>query len=405
MIQQTMSISCQRIQIAYKAKFISKSNDYILIEKKSFINWFDQKFTQMNIRFPWNLIGQQLDEDNNKSFLIQFTFQLVINTLQSVLNNDYYSKKRKACHILFQCIYSVFLICLLLTSGFLLWMIIIIIEGITIERKIHDYIEKSSLELIAFIEHTAFITNCFFNSIEINDDKFESTLITNETLHTNFDLKFALNGVSFLTNIFHDLSIHLKNLKNLFHFWFMFTKFVILLPHVAGACSACNDLKQKQVYNSLLFASKWFNSTFLIAMNNEPIDIDQLIEKCKQNLPLLSINDFIRLGLLENKMDKIDNINIDKMNIEDIDLNQYHLFHYLITSIITTISHLLLYLITILLHRCIQNYKYKSCHLKFSFQSSPILTTNHSMIIPSNQNQQDEIETKIEYQNHPIIIQ
>ncbi|CAF0734996.1 unnamed protein product [Rotaria sordida] len=93
------------------------------------------------------------------------------------------------------------------------------------------------------------------------------------------------------------------------------------------------------------------------------------------------------------------------MNIEDIDLNQYHLFHYLITSIITTISHLLLYLITILLHRCIQNYKYKSCHLKFSFQSSPILTTNHSMIIPSNQNQQDEIETKIEYQNHPIIIQ
>ncbi|CAF0812302.1 unnamed protein product [Rotaria sordida] len=405
MIQQTMSISCQRIQIAYKAKFISKSNDYILIEKKSFINWFDQKFTQMNIRFPWNLIGQQLDEDNNKSFLIQFTFQLVINTLQSVLDNDYYSKKRKACHILCQCIYSVFLICLSLTSGFLLWMIIIIIEGITIERKIHDYIEKSSLELISFIEHTAFITNCFFNSIEINDDKFESTLITNETLHTNFDLKFALNGVSFLTNIFHDLSIHLKNLKNLFHFWFMFTKFVILLPHVAGACSACNDLKQKQVYNSLLFASKWFNSTFLIAMNNEPIDIDQLIEKCKQNLPLLSINDFIRLALLENKMDKIDNINIDKMNIEDIDLNQYHLFHYLITSIITTISHLLLYLITILLHRCIQNYKYKSSHLKFSFQSSPILTTNHSMIIPSNQNQQDEIETKIEYQNHPIIIQ
>ncbi|CAF1021614.1 unnamed protein product [Rotaria sp. Silwood1] len=341
MIQQTMSISCEHIQMEYKAKFLSKSNDYTLIENKKFINWFYQKFTQMNIQFPWNLIGQQLDEYNNRSFLIQFTFQLnnyqsswnnefqqeksriyshAINTLQSCINNDYYSKKQKVCHILFKCIYSIFLICLLLTKGLLLWMIIIIIEGITIERKIHDYIQKSSLELISFIEHTAFITKCFSHSIEINDNKFESILITNETLHINFDLKLALKGVSFLTNIFHGLSIHLKNLANVFHLWFMLIKFVIVFPHVAGACSACNDLKQKQVYNSLLFASTWFNSTFLMTMNNESIDIDQLIEKCKYNPLLWSINDFIRLALLENK-----NTNIDKMNREDIDLNQYHL--------------------------------------------------------------------------------
>ncbi|CAF2905241.1 unnamed protein product [Rotaria sp. Silwood2] len=253
-----------------------------------------------------------------------------INTLQSLINNDYYLRNRKANHILFKCIYLIFLMCLLLTSGFLLWMIIIIIEGITVERKIHDYIQKSSLELISFIEHISFITNCFFNSIEINDNKFESMLVINETLHNNLDLKLALEGVSFLKNIFHDLSIHLKNLGNLFHLWFMFTKFVILLPHVAGACSACNDLKQqKQVYNS---------------------------------------------------------------------------FHYLITSIITTISHLLLYLITIFLRRYVQNHKYEYSHWCFSLQSSPILNTDRSMIISSNQNQQDEIEKTFEYQNHPIII-
>ncbi|CAF0831390.1 unnamed protein product [Rotaria sp. Silwood1] len=314
MIQQTMSIPCEHIQMEYKAKFLSKSNDYTLIENKKFINWFYQKFTQMNIQFPWR---------------------------------------------------------------------------ITIERKIHDYIQKSSLELISFIEHTAFITKCFSHSIEINDNKFESILITNETLHINFDLKLALKGVSFLTNIFHGLSIHLKNLANVFHLWFMLIKFVIVFPHVAGACSACNDLKQKQVYNSLLFASTWFNSTFLMTMNNESIDIDQLIEKCKYNPLLWSINDFIRLALLENK-----NTNIDKMNREDIDLNQYHLIHYLITTFITTISHLFLYLITILLRRFIQNYKYEYTHQNFSFQLSPILTTDHSMMIPSNENQQGEIEKK-----------
>ena len=30
-----------------------------------------------------------------------------------------------------------------------------------------------------------------------------------------------------------------------------FTKLIILFPHVAGACSACHDLREKQVYNSV----------------------------------------------------------------------------------------------------------------------------------------------------------
>jgi hypothetical protein len=47
-------MSCELIQIQYKAKFISKSNDYIPIETKSIIHWFYKKFIQMNIRFPWS---------------------------------------------------------------------------------------------------------------------------------------------------------------------------------------------------------------------------------------------------------------------------------------------------------------------------------------------------------------
>ncbi|CAF4996294.1 unnamed protein product, partial [Rotaria socialis] len=97
-----------------------------------------------------------------------------------------------------------------------------------------------------------------------------------------------------------------------------FTKCILLLPHVAGACSACNDLKEQQ----LLFASKWFNSTFLIAMNNHSIDIDQLIEKCKENSSLWSVNYFIRLGLLDTNVDQ--NVSRDKMNMEHLDVDEYY---------------------------------------------------------------------------------
>ncbi|CAF1010795.1 unnamed protein product [Adineta steineri] len=151
MIQQTISVSCEFIQTEYKAKFISKSNDYTSIENQRLTHWFYQKFIQMNIAFPWSLIGQQLDEFNNLSFFVQFT------------------------------------------------------------------------------------------------------------------------------------------------------KLIILLPHVAGACSACNELKYKQIYNSFLYGSKWFNSSFLSIMNNNSLNIDQLLKKCEQNLPLWSINDFIHLALLENQ--------------------------------------------------------------------------------------------------------
>jgi len=53
-IHAAFSMSCAPIQIQYKEKFISKSNDYIKIETKSIIHWFYKKFIQMNIRFPWS---------------------------------------------------------------------------------------------------------------------------------------------------------------------------------------------------------------------------------------------------------------------------------------------------------------------------------------------------------------
>ncbi|CAF4756188.1 unnamed protein product [Rotaria socialis] len=280
MIQQAMSIACQHLQDEYKAKFILKSHANALAENKSIFNWFYEKLTQLNVRYPWNLIGQQLDENNNKLFLIQYTFQLIL----------------------------------------------------------------------------------------------------------------------------HDLSIRLANLEKLFHSWFIlsiiywigfvlwFTKCILLLPHVAGACSACNDLKEQQ----LLFASKWFNSTFLIAMNNHSIDIDQLIEKCKKNSSLWSVNYFIRLGLLDTNVDQ--NVSRDKMNMEHLDVDEYYPLNYLTASIITAISHCLLYLITIRLRRCIQKHNYQHKHFNFSFQSSPIFTRHHSIILPWNQNKQDDIETT-EYEN------
>ncbi|CAF4220666.1 unnamed protein product [Rotaria socialis] len=280
MIQQAMSIACQHLQDEYKAKFILKSHANALAENKSIFNWFYEKLTQLNVRYPWNLIGQQLDENNDKLFLIQYTFQLIL----------------------------------------------------------------------------------------------------------------------------HDLSIRLANLEKLFHSWFIlsiiywigfvlwFTKCILLLPHVAGACSACNDLKEQQ----LLFASKWFNSTFLIAMNNHSIDIDQLIEKCKENSSLWSVNYFIRLGLLDTNVDQ--NVSRDKMNMEHLDVDEYYPLNYLTASIITAISHCLLYLITIRLRRCIQKHNYQHKHFNFSFQSSPIFTRHHSIILPWNQNKQDDIETT-EYEN------
>jgi len=55
-------------------------------------------------------------------------------------------------------------------SILLLWMIIHIIKGIFIETKLRDYIKKSSLELISFIEHTAFVfIKIIFNFIKQNE--------------------------------------------------------------------------------------------------------------------------------------------------------------------------------------------------------------------------------------------
>jgi hypothetical protein len=52
-IQQTISTSCENIQIEDKTKFILKSDSYTPIDNNSLINWFYQKFSIMNIQFPW----------------------------------------------------------------------------------------------------------------------------------------------------------------------------------------------------------------------------------------------------------------------------------------------------------------------------------------------------------------
>ncbi|CAF1080340.1 unnamed protein product [Adineta steineri] len=304
MIQQTMSISCEFIQMEYKAKFISKSNDYTSIENQQLIHWFYQKFIQMNIAFPWNLIGQQLDEFNNLSFFVQYNLHII---------------------------------------------------------------------------------------------------------------NLALNGLSHLTKIFHTSSIHFQKLEKLFNPWFIlsiiywigfvlwFTKLIILLPHVAGACSACNELKSKQIYNSFLYGSKWFNSSFLSIMNNNSLTIDQLLKKCEQNLPLWSINDFIHLALLENQnYTKSEHYFGHCRILYELHENFIHLFchsfvkkllHYLITAIITSISHFVLYLITILLRRFIQNYQNQFDRLKSVIRPSTIHTTDHSMICPLNQNEYENLST------------
>ncbi|CAF4594299.1 unnamed protein product [Rotaria socialis] len=261
MIQQAMSIACQHLQDEYKAKFILKSHANALAENKSIFNWFYEKLTQLNVRYPWSF----------KQFMDIASYYIV------------------RCSVNFP----------------------------------HD-IKLSIIYWIGFV------------------------------------------------------------------LWF--TKCILLLPHVAGACSACNDLKEQQ----LLFASKWFNSTFLIAMNNHSIDIDQLIEKCKENSSLWSVNYFIRLGLLDTNVDQ--NVSRDKMNMEHLDVDEYYPLNYLTASIITAISHCLLYLITIRLRRCIQKHNYQHKHFNFSFQSSPIFTRHHSIILPWNQNKQDDIETT-EYEN------
>ncbi|CAF0887225.1 unnamed protein product [Adineta steineri] len=279
MIQQTISISCEFIQMEYKAKFISKSNDYTSIENQRLIHWFYQKFIQMNIAFPWSLIGQQLDEFNNLSFFVQYNLHI----------------------------------------------------------------------------------------------------------------------------IFHTSSIHLQKLEKLFNPWFMFTKLIILLPHVAGACSACNELESKQIYNSFLYGSKWFTSSFLSIMNNNSLNIDQLLKKCEQNLPLWSINDFIHLALLENQnYTKSEHYFGHCRILYELHENFIHLFchsfvkkllYYLITAIITTISHFVLYLITILLRRFIQNYQNQFDRLKSVIRPSTIHTTDHSMICPLNQNEYENLST------------
>ncbi|CAF1140120.1 unnamed protein product [Adineta steineri] len=196
-----------------------------------------------------------------------------------------------------------------------------------------------------------------------------------------------------------------------------FTKLIILLPHVAGACSACNQLKSKQIYNPILYGSKWFNSSFLSIMNNHSLNIDQLLKKCEQNLPLWSINDFIHLALLENQSFNVEGFYSNQYQLNytksehyfghcrilyELHENFIHLFchsfvkkllHYLITAIITTLSHFVLYLITILLRRFIQNHRNQFDRLKSFIRPSTIHTTDHSMICPLNQNEYENLST------------
>ncbi|CAF1078053.1 unnamed protein product [Adineta steineri] len=210
MIQQTISISCEFIQMEYKAKFISKSNDYTSIENQRLIHWFYQKFIQMNIAFPWSLIGQQLDEFNNLSFFVQKCEQ-----------------------------------------NLPLW-------------SINDFIH------LALLENQSFnIEDFYFNQYQLNYTKSE---------------------------------------------------------HYFGHCRILYELHENFIH--------------------------------------LFCHSFVK-----------------------------KLLHYLITAIITTISHFVLYLITILLRRFIQNHQNQFDRLKSFIRPSTVVTTDHSVMFPLNQNEYENLST------------
>ncbi|CAF3480693.1 unnamed protein product [Adineta steineri] len=318
----------------YKAKFISKSNDYTSIENQRLIHWFYQKFIQMNIAFPWSLIGQQLDEFNNLSFFVQYNLHIIFHT-----SSIHLQKLEKLFNPWFIIHLStiIFVVIFLILFGFILYILL---------KKIH------------------------WSNVKL----------------------FQYTNMTFILSIIYWIG---------FVLWF--TKLIILLPHVAGACSACNELESKQIYNSFLYGSKWFTSSFLSIMNNNSLNIDQLLKKCEQNLPLWSINDFIHLALLENQnYTKSEHYFGHCRILYELHENFIHLFchsfvkkllYYLITAIITTISHFVLYLITILLRRFIQNYQNQFDRLKSVIRPSTIHTTDHSMICPLNQNEYENLST------------
>jgi hypothetical protein len=70
-------------------------------------------------------------------------------------------------------------------------VIIIIIKGISIQTKVRDYIQKSSLELISFMEHTVSVTDLkefFLDKIFI----FRQQIVFLIRLKRNMDLQMKL---------------------------------------------------------------------------------------------------------------------------------------------------------------------------------------------------------------------
>ncbi|CAF0799977.1 unnamed protein product [Adineta ricciae] len=336
------------------------------------------------------------------------------------------SKQRHIYRISYKAIYGIFIVCHLASSAILLWMIILNIEGIHVEAKVRDSIEYASSDLIAFTECITSKLNCLFNPFSNQTDQIRFNQIWNrmfinlaERLRiwaTIFDFRLSHSltialAVMFLITfdiVFYFLlkKLHWSRRKVLnktkiafilsiiywigFVFWF--TKLVILLPHVAGVCSACTNFKTIHLYNSLFYTSEWFNSTFPSILNNETANINQMIQDCQQKMSFWTTNDLSHKNNESLSSEHLDHCYIIYQLYDDF-MNLFchsfikHLFHYLIASLLNMLTHLILYLLSILLRRFIQNHKCQFARWNISLRSS-----SFSVIRPVNANNHDDDE-------------
>ncbi|CAF1433050.1 unnamed protein product [Adineta ricciae] len=265
------------------------------------------------------------------------------------------SKQRHIYRILHKAIHGIFFVCFLSSSIILLWMIVLNIEGIHVEAKLRDSIENASSDLIVFTECTTSVT---LKKIHLEDEIDFFTKKLNRLLNSLSNQTDQIRFNQIWNRIFIDLAERLRIWATIFDFRIRFTKLVILLPHVAGACSACNNFKTTYLYNSLFYASEWFNSTFPSIINNETTNTNQMIQDCQQKVPFWTMNDLIHKN-----------------------------FHYLTASLLNMLSHLILYVLSILLRRYIQNHK-----CQFARWNIPLRTSSFSVIRTQNENNHDDNE-------------
>ncbi|CAF0746151.1 unnamed protein product [Adineta ricciae] len=308
------------------------------------------------------------------------------------------SKQRHIYRISYKAIYGIFIVCHLASSAILLWMIILNIEGIHVEAKVRDSIEYASSDLIAFTEC---ITSMFINLAErlriwatIFDFRLSHSLTI--ALAVMFLITFDIVFYFLLKKLHWSRRKVLNKTKIAFilsiiywiGFVFWFTKLVILLPHVAGVCSACTNFKTIHLYNSLFYTSEWFNSTFPSILNNETANINQMIQDCQQKMSFWTTNDLSHKNNESLSSEHLDHCYIIYQLYDDfMNLFCHSFIKHLVASLLNMLTHLILYLLSILLRRFIQNHKCQFARWNISLRSS-----SFSVIRPVNANNHDDDE-------------